>query len=168
MYGGKNPPIRLITGEKLARLWGNDRLMNVYRFKKALSGIAKAKLNSFKGDMQCIVFLEVIFLFFKNAVYRAIRLKAALGNDAVLSRSGYRALVSALAYVSAIGISALANVGNKLGKCRNYLLKREEIKSGKIYQREAGGVGKEACILTALNLKYLNVACGVPAALNLT
>ena len=114
------------------------------------------------------VLIVIILLFLQYSIYRAIGLYTALGNHTVEHSAGNSALVSPLAYVGAVGISALAYELSELREGRDELLKREEIESGEIYERESGSIGKEACILTALYLKDLNVACGMSASLNLT
>ena len=133
-------------------------------FEKSLSFFRKIPPRyTFQRDFFLIV---VIFLFLQYSVDRAIGLEAALGDSSVKNGSGDSALVCALAYVRAVCISALTHIGDKLGEGRYNLLKREEIKSGKVDERKAGGIGKEAGIGAALNLKYLNVARGVSAALD--
>ena len=111
-------------------------------------------------------FALIIGFILQDSVNCTIGIESC-GSDFALGGSlGNRTLVLALANVGAIGISALSNVGKKLGECRDKLVEREEVESRKIYQRKSGRIREESGIGTILNIKNLNVPCGVPAALN--
>ena len=116
---------------------------------------------------RCVVFLIGSF-FLQGAPDRAIAFKAGGGNFALGGGSGNGAFVNSLANVSAIGILTTARVGQNVGKGGQKLIKIEEIKSCKIYKRKARGISKEACGLATVNVKDLNVSCGVSAALYFT
>ena len=119
-------------------------------------------------QLNCFVVDLITVFVFQHAVNCAVGIESCGGNFAICGGFGNRALVLALANVGAIGISALSNVGKKLGERGDQFVKREEVESRKIYQRKSGRIREESGIGTILNIKNLNVPCGVPAALNLT
>ena len=104
---------------------------------------------------------------FQGSVYRPVRFETRSRYLTLGCSSCYRAFIDTLADVRTVCVAAFADVGQKLAEGWEELLEREEIKSREVYKRKPRGVGKEAYVITRADIEYLNVSCGMLAALDL-